>query len=154
MKLGFLGIIVFLFGCSLKDKIEKQNKAKTNADFIMENLNNRDVINQFPGKYFPANQIKPVLDALNKNCDLDSKRGKFVDFFTMMSNGKSQVAFIYEYFLKCDSLRFIYVYDLETKDPVLYRFNIEPLEKKNDMIIDPSKQLLYSGTKRKSESRE
>jgi hypothetical protein len=147
MKLYIFGTIVFVFGCGLKDKIEKQNKAKANADFIMENLNNVDVINQFPEKYFPPNQVKPVLDALNKNCDLDSKRGKFVDFFTMMNDGKSRVAFIYEYFLKCDSLRFIYMYDLESKDPTLYKFNIEPLEQKNTMIIDPSKQLLYSGAK-------
>ncbi len=150
-KRGYLnliiGIIFSLVSCGVKDKMEKQNKAKECADFVMENLDKQEVINQFPEKYFPRQQFKPFLDTLTKNCDFKSKRGKYVDFFNLMNAGKNQIAFIYEYILKCDSLRFIYMYDLESERPELFNFRIEGLEQQNKMIIDPSKQLLYSRAK-------
>lgn len=135
--------MLLVISCSLKGRMEKQEKAKSITDHIMANLNNRDVVELFPEKYFPRKQIVPVIESLNKNCDLNSKKGKYVDFFTMVSNGKNQVAFIYEYILKCDSLRFIYMYDLDAKEPELYKFRIEPLEQKSELVIDPTKQLLY-----------
>lgn len=127
--------------------MEKHNKAQTEADFIMNHLNEPSTSERFPVKYFPKDKFQPFLDTLIKNCDFDSKQGKFVDFFTMMNNGKNQTAYIYEYILNCDSLRFIYVYDFDTKEPELFNFRIEGIEQPNKMIIDPSKQLLYSGTK-------
>lgn len=68
--------------------------------------------------------------------------GKFVDFFSMKNvGGTDQTAYIYEYYLKCDSLRFIFTYDMDKDKPVLNRFDIEPLEQPNQMIIFPEKQL-------------
>lgn len=131
-----------LISCGVKDKLEKHNKAKANADFIMDNLSKPEVIDQFPEKYFPRQQFAQFLEPLTKNCDLGSKRGKFVDFFSMLNNGKNQTAYIYEYILNCDSLRFIYIYDLEPKEPELFKFTIEGIEQENKMIIDHSKQLL------------
>jgi len=130
-------------GCGIRDKIEKQNKARDNADFIMQNLNKKDVINQFPEKYFPRSQFASFLSGLAKKCDMDSKRGKFVDFFTIVDNGRNKTAFIYEYIMTCDSLRFIYMYDLDEAELELYKLRIEGIEQKNEMIVDPSKQLLY-----------
>jgi hypothetical protein len=133
--------------CDVKEKIEMHEKARENADFIMENLEQQTITNQFPEKYFPRQQFKPFLDTLIKNCDFKSKKGKCVDFFSITNNGKNQTAFIYEYILRCDSLRFIYMYDLEFSEPELFKLRIEGLEQANEMILDPTKQLLYSGAK-------
>lgn len=139
--------IGLLTSCNVKDKLEKMDKAKADSEFIMNNLNKPDIIDRFPEKYFPRPQTMPLIEALTKNCDLDNKRGKFVDFFTMSVNGASKTAYIYEYILKCDSLRFIYIYDFDTKEPELQNFKIEGTEIENKMIIDPGKQLLNSGAK-------
>jgi hypothetical protein len=123
------------------------DKAKADSEFIMNNLNKADIIDRFPEKYFPRAETEPFIDNLTSNCDFDSKKGKFVDFFTMSINGASKTAYIYEYILNCDSLRFIYIYDFDTNEPELQNFKIEGLEEENKMIIDPSKQLLHSDTK-------
>lgn len=136
-----------LTGCNVKEKLEKMDKAKADSEFIMNNLNKPDIIDRFPEKYFPKQQVRPFIDTLIRHCDFDNKKGKFVDFFTMSINGASKTAYIYEYILNCDSLRFIYVYDFDTKEPELQNFKIEGLEIENKMIIDPSKQLLNSEPK-------
>ncbi|AYB34056.1 hypothetical protein [Chryseolinea soli] len=148
-----LQVIIFLTtalglltGCNVKDKLEKMDKAKADSEFIMNNLTKPDITDRFPEKYFPKQQVKPFIDTLTKHCDFGNKRGKFVDFFTMSINGASKTAYIYEYILNCDSLRFIYIYDFDTKEPELQNFKIEGIEIENKMIIDPSKQLLNSGT--------
>ena len=144
MRYIFLGAIGLLTSCNVKDKMEKMDKAKANSEFIMNNLNRPETIDRFPEKYFPRQKTKTVIDTLTKHCDFDSKRGKFVEFYTMSVNGSSKTAYIYEYILNCDSLRFIYIYDLDTKEPELQNFKIEGLEVENKMIIDPKKQLLNS----------
>jgi hypothetical protein len=113
----------------------------------MNNLSKPETIDRFPEKYFPRHQTKPFIDTLTKRCDFNNKRGKFVDFYTMSINGASKTAYIYEYILNCDSLRFIYIYDFDTKEPELQNFKIEGLEVENKMIVDPSKQLLNSDSK-------
>jgi hypothetical protein len=143
------GLLIVLAGlficCGVKEKMEKHEKAKENADFIMANLNSPTIIEQFPEKYFPRPQVKPFLDTLSRRCDFSSKLGRYVDFFSMNNNGKNQTAYIYEYILNCDSLRFIYIYNLDTEKPELFNFRVEPLEQENKMIIDPKKQILYKG---------
>lgn len=122
-------------------------KAKADSNYLMDNLQKADIIDRFPEKYFPRDKFRPFLLQLTDNCDLANKQGKFVDYFSMLNNGKTQYAFIYEYIMDCDSLRFIYTYDLETEKPELFHFKIEGLEVPSNMIIDPSKQLLYKGEK-------
>jgi len=56
--------------------------------------------------------------------------------------GTDQTAFIYEYFLNCDSIRIILTYNMTKNSPELFKIKIEPMEEKNQMIIDPSKQLI------------
>jgi hypothetical protein len=87
-------------------------------------------------------QYLKIFGNIKANCDWENRKGKFVDFFTMNINGKNNTAYIYEYFLKCDSLRFVLIYDMEQKEPELFKFNIEPIEQASQMIIDPSKQLI------------
>ncbi len=122
--------------------MEKHDKAEEKSDYIMTNLINPDISKEFPEKYFPKDQVENLLNDIKMNCDWENRNGKFVDFFTMNNNGNSRTAFIYEYFLKCDSLRFVLIYDMEQEEPELFRFNIEPIEQPSTMIVDPSKQLL------------
>ena len=140
------GMMLFA-GCNVRGKIEKMDKAKADSEFIMNNLNKPAILDKFPEKYFPKAQTQAFIDTLTNRCDFDTKNGKFVDFFTMSINGTNKTAYIYEYFLNCDSLRFIYIYDFDTKEPELQNLKIEGLEVGNKMIIDLSKQLLNSGTK-------
>jgi hypothetical protein len=84
--------IGLLTSCNVNDKLEKMDKAKADSEFIMNNLNKSNIIDRFPEKYFPRQQTEPFIDNLTKNCDFDSKRGKFVDFYTMSINGASKTA--------------------------------------------------------------
>ena len=100
-----IGIVFFI----ANGKMKKSNLAKQNADNIIENLDNQNVIKEFSDKSFPdKTPIKNLISGISKNCDWKKKDGKFVDFFTMKNiGGVDQTAYIYEYYLKCDSLRFI-----------------------------------------------
>jgi len=144
--IALLGIGI-LTSCGLKDKLDKQAKAKANADYIMNNLGASNILKEFPEKYFPKDQTEPFLKGLTSNCDFENKEGKFVDFFNMSINGNTQMAYIYEYILDCDSLRFIYYYDFQNENPELFKFFIEGIEIENAMIIDPSKTILGGAKK-------
>ncbi|HWA32920.1 MAG TPA: hypothetical protein VG737_02265 [Cyclobacteriaceae bacterium] len=149
MRQSGLTIILFTFiallaGCGLNERKEKLDKAQADADYIMNNLNNPDILTHFPVKNFPTDEFPPFLETLKSHCDFDTKRGKFVDSFAMVNDGKDQTAYIYEYILNCDSIRFIYTYDLDQKEPELSGFLIEGIEQPNKMIVDPKKQLLNS----------
>lgn len=136
------GFAVLFTSCDFREKMAKHNKAQKQSDYIMDNLIKSEVFKEFPVKYFTKEKTETLLGEIKANCDWSNRKGKFVDYFTMNNNGKNRTAYIYEYFLKCDSLRFILIYDMEQKDPELFQFNIEPIEEPSQMIIDPSKQLL------------
>ena len=145
MKKSFfiiIGITFLLGSCNIKGKMEKHTKAQEKSDYIMKNLTNSEVSSEFPEKNFPKDQTQKLLNDIKTNCDWENKKGKFVDFFTMNNNGKNSTAYIYEYFLQCDSLRFVLIYDMEQEEPELFKLNIEPIEQPSQMIIDPSKQLM------------
>lgn len=122
--------------------MEKHDKAQKESSYIMDNLTSPGISKKFPEKYFPKGQTEKLFGDIKANCDWENRKGKFVDFFTMYNNGKNSTAYIYEYFLKCDSLRFVLIYDMEQPEPELFKFNIEPIEQPSQMIVDPSKQLL------------
>lgn len=141
-----IGLIVVVIGILFfiaNKKIKKINIAQQNADFIIQNLDKSDVINDFPDNNFPdKSQIQNLVEGILQNCDWQNKDGKFVDFFTMKNiGGIDQTAYIYEYYLKCDSLRFILTYDMDKEKPELLRFDIQPLEEPNEMILFLEKQL-------------
>ena len=140
--LTIIGFTLLFTSCNIKGKMEKHNKAQTESDYIMENLTSSEISNKFPEKYFPKGQTEQLFEDIKTNCDWENREGKFVDFFTMNNNGKNSTAYIYEYFLKCDSLRFVLIYDMDQEEPELFKLNIEPIEQPSEMIIDPSKQLI------------
>ena len=111
------------------------------SDYIVKNLDQTNITEKFPTKYFPKEQIEPILAGIRQNCDWKNKDGKFVDFFTSKNiGGIDQTAFIYEYYMKCDSVRFILSFSVED-EPELMGLNFEPIEKENKMILFPEKQL-------------
>lgn len=132
--------LLFYFG---NKKVERNNLAQENADYIIENLNKKEVLNEFPETNFKdRQQLENLLGGISQNCEWNNRDGKFVDFFTMKDiGGINSTAFIYEYYLKCDSLRFILIYKVDKDKPELFKMNIEPLETENKMIIFPEKQL-------------
>ncbi|WP_035564397.1 hypothetical protein [Hymenobacter sp. IS2118] len=144
-----IGVLTFsavaLSGCNIQEKQEKISKAEKDAAYIMANLDKPEVLTHFPAESFSGKSmemVKAMVSEVGPKCDWSNRNGKFVDFCSISNNGNSSIAYIYEYFLKCDSLRFVMLYDLEPKEPRLVNFQVEPLEKPNPMIIYPEKQLL------------
>ena len=144
-----IGVLTFsalvLTGCGIQENQEKISKAEKDSAYIMANLDKPKVLTHFPAETFPGKSMetmKAIVNEIGPKCDWPNRNGKFVDFCSISNNGNSSIAYIYEYFLKCDSLRFIMLYDLESKEPRLINFQVEPLEKPNSMIIYPEKQLL------------
>jgi hypothetical protein len=138
-----LTVIVGLFIYNGNKRYQKSKIAQENADYIITNLDNENVIKEFPEVNFPdRQQLMGIIGGLKENCDWKNRDGKFVDFFTMTEvGGINSIAYIYEYYLTCDSLRFILIYNLDKDKPELFKLNIEPLETENPMIIFPEKQL-------------
>lgn len=144
MKYIVLAILFLLaISCSLRDKLEKHEKAMANSNFIMDNFNKESIALEFSEKYFPKEQTVKLLSDIRQNCNWENRKGKFVDFTTMLNDGKNNVAYVYEYLLSCDSLRFILIYDIDQEEPELFNLKIEPIEKKSQFIVYPEKQLKY-----------
>lgn len=141
--IGLLLIVGLLFYFGNK-KMEKNILAEKNANYIIENLDKDEVFKEFPESNFKdREQLKNLLGGIKENCEWKNRDGKFVDFFTMKDiGGINSTAFIYEYYLKCDSLRFILIYNVDKDNPELFKMNIEPIETENKMIIFPEKQLI------------
>ncbi|MXV15632.1 hypothetical protein [Hufsiella ginkgonis] len=146
-----LGIIIvaIVFGTTIMDlnavgsgySPAGGNSARDVADRVIANLDRESVEVNFPEKYFPRDQLRPLLAGLRQQCDWKSRDGKFVDYITRPdAGGVNQSTFIYEYYLKCDSLRFL----LSVKggsEPELTGFNVEPIENANPLIIHAENQL-------------
>ena len=138
---GIVVVIGGLLGYSGWKNMQKLEKAQALTDNIMENLDQTSVYPKFNEKYFPKDKLEPILGGIRQNCDWKKRDGKFVDFFNQKNiGGIDQTAFIYEYYLQCDSLRFILSVNMED-EPELMGFTIEPLENENTMILFPEKKL-------------
>lgn len=144
-SLKIIGIVVLglgiAVGFTIWRKLQKQKRAHAIADRVIDNLVSEDVYKEFPEKYFPREQLEAFIGGIRQICDWENRDGKFVDFFSQKNiGGVDQTAFIYEYYLNCDSLRFILSVNMEN-EPELMGFNIEPIENQNSMILFPEKQL-------------
>ena len=128
--IGVIILIIGIVGFFGWRKMKKMNLAQEQANYIMENLDKPNIGEKFP-----------IIGGIRQNCDWKNKDGKFVDFFTQKNiGGIDQTAFIYEYYMKCDSLRFILSFNTED-EPELMGFKFEPIETENPMILFPEKQL-------------
>lgn len=80
------------------------------------------------------------MDKLKVKCDFVNRKGVFIYEYLQENYYNKKVSFVFEYFLKCDSIRFIITYKLG-KEIELFEFNLEPIEKENPMITKPEKRL-------------
>lgn len=135
-KLPFL--LIILISCT--NRLELIEEARIQSDEVINNLTENDAAKYFHSKYFGSKEINQSLENIRNVCEYENRRGGFVDYFSESGIKGNRVYFIYEFYLKCDSVRFILNYDL-AKPPTLVQFKVEPIELDNFMIIDKSKQL-------------
>lgn len=133
-------LVILLVSCFNNSQLEQ---AKAKADKLLNDISLGKANSAFPEKYFPREQTYALMDELKNKCDFANRKGTFINDYAQISNGIKRVSFIYEYYLKCDSIRFILTYNLG-KDPELYEFKLESVEKDNPMIIKPERRLKYS----------
>ena len=140
MKIIFLIIVFFtIIGCVSNIQVDE---AKVMADNLLNNISSGKAEKSFSKKYFSQEQTKIVLNSLRYDCDFANRKGNYINDYIHKEQGLTSVSFIYEFFLKCDSVRLILTYKLESKIE-LYEFKIEPIETKNKMIIKRENQLKY-----------
>lgn len=131
--------VVALVGCGNNNQV---NQAKIKADKLLNDISLGEANSAFPKKYFPTNQVHALMDELKGKCDFANREGTFInDYLQETSEGK-RITFIYEYYLKCDNIRFIITYKLG-KEIELFEFNLEPIEKDNPMITKPERRLKF-----------
>jgi len=135
-------IVLLCASCNVRQKLDIQKKARIDADYIIENLDQDLVVAHFPEDNFPRYKSEELINKIKNSCGWNNRRGNFVDYATFEYNGNSNIAFIYEFILQCDSLRFILIYNINGKEPKFLKLNIEPLVRQNPLIVHKEKQLL------------
>lgn len=139
-QLLLLSIFIFmLFGCDNNNQI---GEAKIKADKLLNDISLGKAYDAFPEKYFPVNQTHALMDELKGKCDFANKKGTFINEYLQETPNGKRISFIYEYYLKCDNIRFIITYKLG-KEIELFEFNLEPIEKDNAMIKKLEKRLKF-----------
>jgi len=130
--LSAIFICVLLQGCI---DSTSRDEAYSLSNHIIERLDSLGVQDYFPEKHFPRDVMVQMLAEMRERCDYRNRKGGFVNDFYARNIGMNpdRVSFIYEYFLRCDSIRIILTYEIEQK-PELVRFTIEPLEVENIML--------------------
>jgi len=131
--------VIMLVGCDNNDQI---SQARIKADKLLNDISIGKASYAFPEKYFPVNQTHALMDELKNKCDFANRKGTFINEYLQETSNGNRVSFIYEYYLKCDNIRFIITYKLG-KDIELFEFNLEPIEKDNPMITRPERRLKF-----------
>lgn len=132
--------MVLLSACGCHFQSSNKVDLKRRSDLLLDKIADGTANEEFSVKYFPIEQTEVVMYDLKNKCDFKNRQGHFLNEY--YSADKSKVSLIYEYYLKCDSIRFILTYNFG--DSVeLYEFKMEPIEKPNAMIADFSKCLSY-----------
>lgn len=138
-------VAVALIGYTILQRIEKHKRAQKIADRVMEQLDQRSVLQEFPKDFFPRDGLVTLLDSVATNCNWPKRDGMFVDFSTQENiGGMDEISFVYEYYLSCDSLRYIVAFGLEEEEPVLMKFEVEPIELESHHILKKGKHLKYN----------
>lgn len=129
-------ILVFVcFSCGKKNDITA--KAKEEADNLWREVQDGDASNKFSEKYFPKAQTEAILYDLKNKCDFKNRKGGFVGSRHVkdLKTSREIVQLGYEYYMKCDSVRFIMSYVVSEGQPELVELKLEPVEKVNSMLI-------------------
>jgi hypothetical protein len=133
-------LLVLLPACNNSNKIKI---AKASADELLESIAAGSALELFPEERFPAEQAKVILTDLKNKCEFANRKGHFInDFYHKEINGNDKLSLIYEFYLKCDSIRFILTYELNDKVQ-LHEFRLEPIQNDNSLIKNQEKRLKF-----------
>ncbi len=133
VRISVLFLTVQLFFACVENS--HRIEARSASDNLLERIGKGTAYEYFPEKYFPKAQSDKLLSDLKVNCDFANRRGGFVnDFYQKRIGGEDEISFIYEFYLKCDSIRIITTYNIGSKMEVR-RFKLEPIEKGNSMLL-------------------
>lgn len=132
-------VCILLAGCNNEHQI---NEARKMSDKLLDDIASGKALSSFPVKYFPLEKSRFLLEKLRTDCDFANRKGRFINDFYAWESGHRSASFIYEYYLKCDSIRIITTYNLGDKIE-LYGFRMESIEKDNFMITKPERRLKY-----------
>lgn len=135
-----LCLIVFFFNSSCTSSNYLLNKAEFKSRKLLEEISKGSASKHFSAKYFSNTQINLLLNELIVECDFINRKGNFVNSYPWQKDGKKYGSFIYEFNLKCDAIRLVITYELNTEIELI-AFALEPIEKDNFMIKNPEKRL-------------
>ena len=138
--LVIVATITFI-GFGIYAKLVKHRKARDIADDVIVNLVEEDIYDRFLEEYFQREDLYPILEGFRRSCDWKARDGQFVNDVMRSNVGGTDVSvFLYEYYLNCDSLRFIITVNME-EEPILMGLDIQPIETENPLVIRPDRQL-------------
>ena len=138
-KIILYSLPFLLISCTIQAISGTEAEVKNKADSLWEAVATGNAEPELTPKYFPPEQTKIILSDLQYKCDFKNRKGNYLNSY--YSPDKSHISLIYEYYLECDSLRFILTYKLTSKE--LREFKIEPIEKDNDNITNQKMRLKF-----------
>jgi len=144
MKKFILPLFALLLFTACADKLKRLEDTHHKADNLLNEIAEGAAAKEFPTKYFPnTKELGFYLAVLKDSCDFKDRKGVFVnDWLEKKTGGDDRLSFIYEYYMKCDSLRLIITYNMG--DSVeLSGLHMEKLSTPNIMIRKPERQLAH-----------
>lgn len=132
MNERFLMLLIFFNVVAGCENYTKVDQSKIKADNLLKKIALGNAHDAFSEKYFDVNQTHALMNELKYKCDFPNRKGGFINNYLQETSKGTKVTFIYEFYLKCDNIRFIITYKLG-KEIELFEFNLEPIEKDNSM---------------------
>jgi hypothetical protein len=125
-------LMLLMLGCGNNDT----GRAKEKADMLWRKIENGDAAAEFSEQYFPKVQTEAIIYDLRNKCDFKNRTGGYVgsSHFRDLKTSTQTVRLAYEYFMKCDSVRFILSYRIDGDQVELFNLKMEPTEKRNSML--------------------
>ncbi|ELR68108.1 hypothetical protein C900_00946 [Fulvivirga imtechensis AK7] len=122
---------------------DKREKAKIKTDKLLDKIAEGTASSEFKREYFPKDQTIRILSDLKEKCIFSDRKGAFVnDFYKSNIGGPDQLFLLYEFYLKCDSVRLTFGYNLGD-EVELFKLGIQPIEENNSMITNQENRLKY-----------
>ncbi len=139
-----IAVSFLIGGCGVNTKARKLAKEK--CDTLLDAIGDGKANDLFPTKYFPPEQTVTLMDDLKINCDFKKRKGNFInDYYEKIIGGDNKIILIYEFYLKCDTVRFLISYlEKDNHELELNGFKMEPVNKPNNMILRKDRQLKFS----------
>lgn len=126
-------LVTSLFFTACVDK-GKANLARLDCESLINDIENGKANSRFSAEYFPVEQTNILMSNLVSGCDFKNRRGLQTGEVVSKKDGKNLAYFVYEYYLKCDSIRFVFIYDITGTTPQLFNLKMEPIEKENPLV--------------------